>query len=70
MYPYYVEISNQADLYQLNDGRFQLVKQGPLDSTMVGFKYIVLKSIIADLLKKLELSALSWSFSKGFCYFG
>jgi len=37
---------------------------------MAGFKYILLKSTIADLLNKLEVSALSWSFSKEFGYFG
>tara|TARA_B110000196_G_C21144824_1_gene665964 strand:+ start:560 stop:970 length:411 start_codon:yes stop_codon:yes gene_type:complete len=60
MHPYHVEIFNQTDLYQLNDGRFQMIKSGPLDSVMVGFKYILVKNSIADTLKELDIDRVTF----------
>ena len=60
MHPYHVEISNQTDLYQLNDGRFQLIKQGPLDPVMVGFKYILIKNSIAEHLKGMAIDRVTF----------
>ena len=38
MYPYYVEANDTAiDLYQLNDGRFQIIREGtPVTLTSFG----------------------------------
>ena len=60
MYPYHVEISNQIGLYQLHDGRFQLIKQGPLEPVMIGYKYILLKNSIADQLKVLDIDRIKF----------
>ena len=60
MHPYHVDISNSVDLYQLNDGRFQLTKNGSIDPIMVGFRYILLKNSIADSIKELGVKGVSF----------
>ena len=61
MYPYHLEINNQTDLYQLNDGRFQLIKPGPIAPVMVGFKYILVKHSIAVYLKALDIDRVKFN---------
>ncbi len=60
LYPYYVKINNRTDLYQLQDGRFQLIKQGPLDSKMVGYKYVLVKNSVADYLHSLGIERVTF----------
>lgn len=53
MYPFHLEISNKVDLYQLNDGRYQLTADGPVEKMMIGHKYILLQNEIVDVLLDL-----------------
>ena len=38
MYPYYLYIENEVDLYQLKDGRYQIMKKGNVSPIMIGYK--------------------------------
>ncbi|MFN3014559.1 hypothetical protein ACK1CN_01345 [Vibrio coralliilyticus] len=60
MQAYHVEITNQTNLNQLNDGRFQMIKQGRLDPVMVGYKYVLVKNTIAEILKKLDIQGVTF----------
>ncbi len=60
MYPYHVEVDNQTVFFQLSDGRFQFIKPGPLAPVMVGFKYVLIKKSIADILKEVNIERISF----------
>lgn len=60
MYPFHLEINNETDLYQLNDGRFQLAREGKIDSIMIGFKYILLDNEIAAKLQNINIERVSF----------
>lgn len=60
MKPFYFEIHNKTDLYELNDGRFQLIKDGPLDPIMVGFKYILVKTDISEYFQSLGIERVTF----------
>ncbi len=57
MYPYYVETEeNSVGLYQLKDGRFQLVQAGKLGPFMCGYKYLLVEMELADYLQSLNVA--------------
>jgi len=61
MYPYSVESKIKAvDLYQLKDGRFQMIKDGNLSSYMSGCDYILLENKLADYLDSLNISQIEF----------
>jgi hypothetical protein len=60
MYPYYIEISNEAGLYKLKDGRFQIIKKGDLSPLMVGYKYILVEHKIAEYFQSLEVERVTF----------
>jgi len=60
MYPFHLEICNKTDLYQLNDGRYQLTTDGPVDPIMIGHNYILLQNKIVDVLQELEVERVSF----------
>ncbi len=60
MYPFHIEVNNETDLYHLNDGKFQLIRDGKVDSVMVGFKYILVKSEIAEKLQEIGIDRISF----------
>lgn len=48
MYPFHIEIRNKTDLYQLNDGRYQLIRDAEVDSIMIGHKYILVRDDVVE----------------------
>lgn len=60
MYPYHIEIKNEVDLYQLNDGRFQLINPGEISQIMSGYKYLLVENELADYLKSLEIDRVTF----------
>lgn len=55
MLPYYLEIENDTGLYQLNDGRYQLIKKGRVDPVMVGFGYVLVEDEVATYFQSLGI---------------
>lgn len=60
MIPYHVETSSPIDLYQLGDGRFQVTKRGNAGDFISGFKYLLVRSKIADVLKTMDIDRVSF----------
>ena len=52
---YHFEIENSVDLYQLNDGRFQIIRKGVLAPMMIGYKYILVEKDIATYFMELGI---------------
>jgi hypothetical protein len=49
--PFYLSCSSPADgLYQLEDGRFQLIANGPIAPLMTGFDYVLAEKALAEFL--------------------
>ena len=48
MYPFHIEICNKTDLYQLNDGRYQLIRDTEIDSIMIGHKYTLVRDDVVE----------------------
>jgi len=49
--PFYLSCDDPADsLYQLADGRFQLIANGPVAQLMVGSDYVLAENRLADFL--------------------
>jgi hypothetical protein len=49
--PFYLHCDAPADaLYQLEDGRFQLIANGPIAPLMTGFEYVLAENALADFL--------------------
>lgn len=76
MYPYLVESKIQAvGLYLLDDGRFQMTKQGNLAPFMCGCDYILVENKLADFLASLSIphieikDAIVWNRGKNEEYF-
>lgn len=60
-YPYSVESKIRAvDLYQLNDGRFQMIRQGNLSPFMQGVDYILVETKLAKFLETLDISHIEF----------
>ncbi|MFT4906919.1 MAG: hypothetical protein ACI978_000994 [Oleispira sp.] len=57
---YHFEIENSVDLYQLNDGRFQIIKKGVLAPIMIGYKYILVEKDIATYFMGLGIDRVSF----------
>jgi hypothetical protein len=54
--PYHVSCcESHPRLYQLSDGRFQIMESGKLAPVMVGHEYVLVESAFADYLGGLEL---------------
>lgn len=49
------------NLYQLNDGRFQLIWGGPVAPLMVGFEYILAERSLAQFLSKRHLNEVHFT---------
>ena len=57
MTPFLVESKIRAvSLYQLRDGRFQMIKQGNLSPFMNGFDYILIDEELAGFLNSVDIS--------------
>lgn len=55
-YPYFVHTKiKPVDLYQLNDGRFQMIKQGCLAPLMCGYEYVIVENKFGDYLDTLDI---------------
>lgn len=48
-------------LYQLADGRFQIMEQGELAPLMVGYEYVLVERALAEYVAGLDLPGLSIS---------
>lgn len=57
---YHFEIENSVDLYQLNDGRFQIIRKGVLVPVMIGYKYILVEKDIATYFMGLGVDRVSF----------
>jgi hypothetical protein len=56
MYPYYVETEESpVKLYQLKDGRFQLIQEGKLGPFMSGYDYLLVETKLAQYLENLNV---------------
>src|SRR5262245_50785001 len=51
---------NTARLYQLSDGRFQIVDKGAVTPLMVGYGYALLEAPLASYLQSLNVSGVSF----------
>jgi hypothetical protein len=62
MYPYSVVSKdlNAVSLYKLNNGRFQLVRDGKLLSFLSGCNYILVDSELAGFLDSLNISQIEF----------
>lgn len=59
MPPFCVDCTEQADsLYRLQDGRFQLIYDGPIAPLMIGFEYSLAEHKLADFLASRPLAGL------------
>lgn len=56
MYPYYVETDDiPVGLYQLKDGRFQLIQDGGIGPFMSGHGYLLVEKELAQYLENLRI---------------
>src|SRR5687767_11599004 len=57
--PYHMSSSQtHARLYQLADGKFQIVGEGDLAPVMIGYEYVLVEEYFAQYLTALDLPAL------------
>ena len=57
--PYYLSCSESGvNLYQLNDGRFQMITQGKIAPMMIGYGYALVEKEFAEYLEQLDLPRL------------
>ncbi len=57
--PYHMScLESHPQLYQLSDGRFQIMEQGDLAPMMVGYEYVLVESGLAEYLEALDLPRL------------
>jgi hypothetical protein len=47
-----------ANLYQLKDGRFQIITKGKITPLMIGYDYVLVEKKFADYLEQLNLPEL------------
>jgi hypothetical protein len=74
-YPFHIDTKlHHVGLFQLDDERFQMIKQGRLSPLMVGFEYVIVENRLADFLKLLEINstkfknAIIWNRGKNIEY--
>jgi len=61
MYPFLVESKVFCvDLYQLKDGRFQMIKEGNLSPFMAGYDYILVEDNLTDFLELLDIPQIEF----------
>lgn len=61
MYPYSVESKNfHVGLFQLSDGRFQMIKQGNLSNFMSGADYLLIENKLANFLSNLDIPLIDF----------
>jgi len=51
-------LESHPRLYQLSDGRFQIIEEGSLASMMVGYAYVLVESELAEYIRVLDLPQL------------
>ena len=57
--PYHMScLESHPQLYQLSDGRFQIMEEGDLAPMMVGYEYVLVESGLAEYLEALDLPRL------------
>jgi hypothetical protein len=57
--PYHMScLESHPRLYQLSDGRFQIMEEGDLAPMMVGYEYVLVESGLAEYLEALDLPRL------------
>lgn len=58
--PYSMSCNESGDgLYQLEDGRFQLISDGPIVPLMVGWNYVLAENALAEFLASRALHGVS-----------
>lgn len=59
--PFHVSCCESAiGLYELADGRFQLIEDGPIAPLMVGPGYVLVENRLADHLRELQLERVKF----------
>lgn len=57
--PYHMScLESHSRLYQLSDGRFQVMEEGGLAPMMVGYEYVLVESTLAEYIEVLDLPRL------------
>lgn len=60
MYPFHLNISNDGFLYELADGKFQLMSGAVAEEIMIGHGYILIKNEIAKKLENLDIERIKF----------
>ncbi len=60
MYPYHLDISNNGFLYELGDGRFQLMNGAEPEQIMIGYGYIFVENELATTLENLDVERIKF----------
>ncbi|MFG6485638.1 hypothetical protein ACG04R_03080 [Roseateles sp. BYS78W] len=59
--PFLLTCSEPAvGLYELADGRFQLIKQGPIAPLMTGYRHLLVESSLAEFLQCLPIERVRY----------
>ena len=61
MLPYHLNISNETDLYRLDKDKFQMTSDGSVEPIMIGYKYVLFDSDIADYIAPLEIQRVKYT---------
>ncbi|WP_196137830.1 zinc-ribbon domain containing protein [Aliikangiella sp. G2MR2-5] len=54
-------LRNKNRFYKMADGRYQPINREPLDALMVGHEYVIANTMMANILKSLEIINVSFS---------
>ena len=60
MYPYYLNICNDVDLFKLSDGKYQLIKHGRIEPLMVGHNYVIAEKELATYFLGLDIERINF----------
>lgn len=61
MKPYHLDTNNNpVNLYQLDDGRYQMIEQGSISYLIIGYKYVLVSAELFELLKTLNIENISF----------
>jgi hypothetical protein len=59
--PYFIATERSTvKLFELDDGRFQLISQGPVGPFSYGYKYLLVENALAEYLQSLSLTRVSY----------
>jgi len=47
-------------LYELNDGRFQLIERGPIAPVMCGYRYMLVEQPLVSFLRELQIERVRY----------